>query len=106
MWLIWADCAAGQFRDDPLEGDKPGAVAVQRWSIGMVVTAQGSAFHRIVGTITVPTDWPDQRVRVVDEDLAPGATVSYQMIEDTARQMIDPDSQPPGGRGGPGRGDV
>jgi hypothetical protein len=88
IWLGWAACAAAQFQDDPLEGDKPGQAAVQRWRVGMIVTAQGSGFHRIVGTVSVPADWPDQRVRVVEEDLSAGVSVSYQKIEDTARQMV------------------
>ena len=88
LWLVLPACASAQFQDDPLEGDKPGQTAVQRWRIGMIVTAQGSGFHRIVGTVAVPTDWPDQRVRVVEEDLSPGVSVRYQTIEDTARQMV------------------
>ena len=86
--LIPALSAQGQFRDDPLEGEKPANVAVQRWRIGMLMTAQGSGFRRVVGTITVPTDWPEQRVRVIEEDLSSGVSISYQTIEDTARQMV------------------
>jgi hypothetical protein len=87
-WLAGSLCAQGQFRDDLLQGEKPGSVAVQRWRVGMVMTAQGSGFRRIVGTMTVPMDWPEQRVRVVEENLSPGVSVSYQTIADTARQMV------------------
>lgn len=94
LWWAMAAClipalsAQGQFRDDPLEGEKPANVAVQRWRIGMLMTAQGSGFRRVVGTLTVPTDWPEQRVRVIEEDLSSGVSISYQTIEDTARQMV------------------
>jgi hypothetical protein len=88
VWLVWAASASAQFQDDLLEGDKPGRSAVQRWRVGMVITAEGSAFRHVVGTVSVPADWPDQRVRVVEEDISPGVSVSYQMVEDAARQMV------------------
>jgi hypothetical protein len=87
-WLASAACGWAQFHDDPLEGDKPGEVAVQRWRIGMIITAEGSGFRSIVGTVTVPADWPEQRVRAVEEDLSSGVSISYQTVEDTARQMV------------------
>ncbi len=87
--LIWAGLALfawGQRKGEP----KPAAgdVAVNSWRVGMIVTADGGAFQRIVGTVTVPMDWPEQQVRVVDQDLSPGVSVSYQTIEGVARQML------------------
>ena len=67
---------------------QPDRVAVQRWRVGMVITAEGGGFKRILGTTTVPMDWPEQRVRIVGQDLSPGVTVSYQVIEGAARQMV------------------
>jgi len=64
-------------------------VAVNSWRIGMIVTANGGAFQRIVGTVAVPMDWPgEQQVRVVEQDLSPRVTVSFQTIEGVARQML------------------
>jgi hypothetical protein len=87
--LVWAGLALlawGQRKGEP----KPAAgdVAVNTWRVGMIVTADGGAFQRIVGTVTVPMDWPEQQVRVVDQDLSPGVSVSYQTIEGVARQML------------------
>ena len=49
---------------------------------------EGGGFRNLAGTITVPADWPNQqRVRVVKEDLPPGAAVSYASIDDVGRQM-------------------
>jgi len=71
----------------PLPG-QPRQVAVQRWRVGMVIAAEGCGFKRIVGTTTVPMDWPEQRVSVVGQDLSPGVTVSYQTVDGAARQMV------------------
>ncbi len=63
--------------------------ASQQADFGMVLKAQGGGFKNLAGTVTVPADWPDQqRVRVVKEDLPPGAVVSYRKIDDVGRQMV------------------
>jgi hypothetical protein len=65
------------------------AKSPQQCEFGMVIEAQGGGFRSFSGIVTVPADWPDQqRVRVVKEELPPGATVSYKKIEDVGRQMI------------------
>ncbi len=75
-------------KEEPPPADQPGRVAVQRWRVGMVITAEGGGFKKIVGMTTVPMDWPEQRVRIVGQDLSPGVNVSYQVIEGAARQMV------------------
>jgi transglutaminase-like putative cysteine protease len=87
-WMALAAACFGQSREASAPDDSPGEWVTSRWNVGMVVTAQGGEFHQIVGTTTVPTDWPEQRVRAVEEDLSPGVTISYQMIEGVARQML------------------
>jgi hypothetical protein len=68
---------------------RPAAAASQQADFGMVLKAQGGGFKNLAGTVTVPADWPDQqRVRVVKEDLPPGALVSYRKIDDVGRQMV------------------
>lgn len=84
-----ANWASAQFKDDaemPKEG-KLGETVVQRWRIGMIFVAQGGAMTQIVGSTSVPMDWPEQRVRVVAEDLSPGMSVSYRPVEGMGRQM-------------------
>ena len=66
--------------------DQPAAIRYER---GMVIKAEGGAFRNIVGTRTVPMNWPDQQVvRVVKEELPPGASVSDNTIEGVGRQML------------------
>ena len=60
-----------------------------RYERGMVIKADGGGFRNIVGTRTVPMEWPDQQsVRVVKEELPPGATITYSTLEDVGRQML------------------
>ncbi len=87
-WIALAAACIGQAREASAPDDSPGQWVASRWKVGMVVIAEGSGFHGLVGTTTVPTDWPEQRVREVEEDLSPGVAVSYQRIEGVARQML------------------
>lgn len=75
------------------EGDddapaQPGKITVERWRFGVGLTARGGALRSVVATVTVPMDWHDQRVRIVEEELSPGVKVSYQPVEDLGRQMV------------------
>lgn len=80
--------AAAQVKEEKPFAGQGGNVAVQRWRIGMEITAEGGAFKRIVGATTVPMDWPEQRVRIVQSDLSRGVSVSYQVVDGAARQMV------------------
>jgi transglutaminase-like putative cysteine protease len=67
--------------------DRPSAPAVQA-DFGMRLKAEGGGVKNVIGTVTIPADWPDQqRVRVVKQEIPPGATVSYKLIDDVGRQM-------------------
>lgn len=88
VWLAGVVPAAAQFREPALPTAKPGQTVVQRWRLGMVITAEGGGFRGLVGSTTVPMDWPEQKVRLVAEDLSPGVTISYRNFEGTARQLV------------------
>ena len=65
----------------------------------MVLKAEGGAFKNLVGTVTVPGDWPgQQRVRVVKENLPSGAAVDYKTIAGVGRQMMVKIASAPAGR--------
>ncbi|HVX09641.1 MAG TPA: transglutaminase-like domain-containing protein [Pirellulales bacterium] len=62
--------------------------SVERWKIGMVVTAQSGPCADLVGTVTLPVDWPEQDVKVLEEELSPFASqLTYREV-DTVRQML------------------
>lgn len=72
-WMAWAATAPAEQR---------------QVEFGMVLKAEGGGFRNLLGTVTVPADWPNQqRVRVVKQDLPPGATVTFKDTEDIGRQM-------------------
>jgi len=84
---VWA-----QFEDDPPQSgsgirlDKPRTVRMQ---IGIIVTSTGSPMRGIYGTTPVPTDWPEQKVRIVDEDISSNVgSVRYRIVGGTTKQMV------------------
>lgn len=60
---------------------------VQYWRFGFVVQAVGNC-SGLTATLTIPTDWPEQSVRIVKKEISRGVRVQYQMVEGAARQMI------------------
>jgi hypothetical protein len=75
-----------QFRHDP-KGPQLNNAVIQKWRIGIVVTAGGSPLRGVVATTSVLTDWPEQQVRVLKEDVSPGARISYRMVDDAVKEM-------------------
>jgi hypothetical protein len=70
-------------------GPMLGDVRTQRYRVGVVVTAVGGRCRGIVATLPVPAEWPEQRVRVVEEDVTPGVRgPTYRMLGGGVRQMI------------------
>jgi len=61
--------------------------SVQYWRFGFLVQAVGNC-SGLTGTLTIPTDWPEQTVRILQEEFSPGLKARYQMVEGAARQMI------------------
>lgn len=61
---------------------------VQRWQVGAIITAQGGPCAQIFATVPVPTDWPEQKVKVVDEDISSYAQISYRVLDNGVKQML------------------
>ncbi|MBC8357270.1 MAG: transglutaminase domain-containing protein [Planctomycetes bacterium] len=62
---------------------------VQRWKVGMTITAPAGPCAGIYGTATVPTDWPEQQVRLVEEDFsAEVKDVAYRTLDNGVKQML------------------
>jgi hypothetical protein len=70
-------------------GPKLGPASTQRMRVGLVVKAEQGACRGIVATTPVPFDWPEQSVKIVEEQVSPRVKkVSYRLIDETARQMV------------------
>ncbi len=89
-WIVLLTLAASawaQFQEGDPDGATLGEAQVQRLRIGVVVTAAGGACRGIVAYTAVPTDWPEQEVRIVEEDVSPAVKVNFQMVDNMARCM-------------------
>ena len=41
------------------------------------------------GTVPVPIDWPEQTVKIVDEELSPHVRkIEYRLVDGTVKQMM------------------
>lgn len=76
-----------QFLADEGKGARVGETVVERWRVGFVVTAGTGPCRGIVASTSAPADWPEQQVRVVDEDVSRGVDVSYRMVDGAVREM-------------------
>jgi len=98
--LILGPClvAQAQFGETATKpAAKPGAPAqpdiqpprTQRWKVGIIISASRGPCAGIFGTVSVPTDWPEQDVKVVEEKFSDQVgRVRYRNLEHSVRQML------------------
>ncbi len=77
---------AGQL-EAPSKGAKLDKQLTQRWKVGMTIRAAGPCAG-IFGTAPIPTDWPEQQVRIVKEEVAPQAQLKYRTLDNGVRQLL------------------
>src|SRR5258708_36811622 len=79
-----------QFEDVKTSGVRLDKTVVEKIKIGMTITAQGGPCNGIVGTVPVPTEWPEQKVQIVKEDVSPNVhKIEYRQLSGgTAQQML------------------
>lgn len=83
--------AMAQFLDEPAAAAGPtlGEPRIQRFRVGVQVTAEGGPVQGIYATMPVPADWPEQKVRIVSEELSPGVrNLRYRMLAAGVKQAI------------------
>jgi hypothetical protein len=80
LWLP-AGSAIAQFTDtQPARGPVLGDEVTNRVKIGVVIQSTGTTFNAIA-TVPVPTDWPEQQVRIVGEEVSPNVkNLTYRDI--------------------------
>ncbi len=87
---------APQDPDDPdlaekiaARGVQLGTAETQQWRCGVQVRAFGGPCAGIFGTIAVPTDWPEQSVKVTREEITPNVRkVDFRTVDQGVRQLI------------------
>jgi len=65
-----------------------GKSVTSRWRFGVEVNAEGGAVTGIVATLPIPMDWPEQKVKIVEQDASPRTKVSYRVIDGAVKQMV------------------
>ena len=82
--------AWAQFKEDGAVqgGAKQGAAQTHKWKAGIIVAATGGACRSIVGYVPVPMEWPEQTVKIAQQEVSPGVKVSYQTLDETAKIMV------------------
>lgn len=87
VWLCVAGPAMAQFKQGDPDGPKVGESQTTRYRAGMIVTASGGACRGLSGYVPVPTEWPEQLVSVVEEDISPEAKVNYEIVDGGVKIM-------------------
>ena len=59
----------------------------QQWEIGMTIKSPG-VLTGVSGTITLPLDWPEQKVTIVKQDIPAGIKVRSRIIGNDVKQML------------------
>lgn len=81
--------AVAQFDASESSAVQVGPGVSKELRVGMIVSAGSGACRGIVATAPVPIDWPEQRVRVIEEDFSPNVQeIGYRQVGDTVRQMV------------------
>lgn len=60
----------------------------QRWRVGVTITAPNGYCTGVFGTATVPTVWPEQQVKLVEEDVSLGVKVKFRTLNNGVKQML------------------
>ncbi len=82
----------------PLQSDRLETERTQQWKAGIVVSAARGPCAGVYGTFSVPVDWPEQDVKVVEENISDTVQrTQYRNLADGVRQMVLVVSQLQGG---------
>jgi hypothetical protein len=69
-------------------GVQPDTAEKQLWRCGVEIRAVGGPCAGLFGTISIPTDWPEQTVRIHKEDITPNVRkTAYRTIDQGVKQM-------------------
>jgi len=89
MSLVACAVACAQVETPPAaaKAEAPAEVKPQKWEFGISIRAVNGPCAGLMGTFPVPMDWPEQQVKVVNEDITKVARHSYRE-SDGLKQMV------------------
>ena len=68
---------------------KLGEQSTSQWRFGLVVKAPAGAVNGIVATMAVPSDFPEQKVKIVKEEISPNVKrVSYRDLGGVKQMVV------------------
>ncbi|MEE8452440.1 MAG: transglutaminase-like domain-containing protein [Thermoguttaceae bacterium] len=82
-----ATSASAQFIEGDPQGTPMGESRLQRMQVGITVSATRGACNGVTCYTAVPIEWPEQQVKIVDEEITPNARVRYVSVGETAKMM-------------------
>jgi len=77
----------GQFKSAQPEGPKLGQSQTTLWRVGMIIKASAGACRGLSGYVPIPTDWPEQEVRIMNEEKTSDVNISYETVDGGVRLM-------------------
>ncbi len=89
--LLLCSTVAAQFdQEDPQgKGIRFDKTQVVRYQVGVIVTAQGGPCQGIYCTVPVPMTWPEQQVKVVEEEKSSSVRmVKLRKLQGSVEQML------------------
>lgn len=92
--------ALGQFKTDAVDPRAPKLQPglTQRLQVGVKVTASGGPCKGIVATVPVPLEWPEQQLKIVNEEISTTVKPIKYRITGGLRQMLVEIPQLPAGQ--------
>ncbi len=79
----------GKTEPSPMPEQEVDPPRTQRWKVGMIVSASRGPCAGIRGTVSVPVEWPEQDVKIVDEQFSdPVGRIRYRTLDHGVRQML------------------
>jgi hypothetical protein len=93
-----AGWARAQFQDEDPGGFLAGKSKVQRWRAGLTIEAVGGPCKGITGYLPLPREWPEQDVRIVEQDISSDIKLSYEVLDGTVKIMVVKIPLLPGGK--------
>lgn len=83
-----AQDAQGQTAKLPPRGVRLDKSETQKWQVGLTITApQNGMCVGVYGTATVPSEWPEQQVKLVDRRVTPGVQIKFRTLPGGVKQM-------------------
>jgi hypothetical protein len=88
--MAWPASARAQIKDaEPEKGLKFGTPIAQKLKVGVIIKAENGVCQNLIATVPVPGDWPEQSVKIVDEELSSSVqSVRYRTSAGQLKQML------------------